>query len=594
VLSAVATFGGIDVSWSYPTINPSAVAHTLLYRSTTSNLDSAAELAVVAGNRYYDKIAGVQTYYYWIRIVSVNGTVGEWIGPASATTNGRIADLIQDLTGQIDAGVLAQALKEHIDRIDLLRNDLQAEIFDRQGGSISLAQAIEDAQNGVAQALTFLSTEVAERTSADAAQIETLEAQAATLQEGIAAVQTYTNTEVERLDGGIAVNAERIEQVAAQAGDDIAAVTEHTNSEITRLDGRVDATAEQITTAQTVLGDNIASVQQTLSTNINLVGDTVQQIGALYTAKVEVNGLIGGFGVYNNGSTVEAGFDLDLFWVGRTQENKRKPFIIKDGVVYIDQALINELTFTKLKDELGTFIVANGQVKADYIDTKGLAIRDTSGNIIFSAGTGLSHALVNGLGPLAVQSTVSTGQVTGLGSLAVENYVAVGSNIRLPDGSVMGTADFINRLSRLNAGNIGTFMDAAAIGSAFIGNLAVKNAHIDNLVVGTEKITPGAASQCYSSGSTGTYVGIGASIPANCQAVHVVASGLDVITAWGGESTTDSWNQGYVTINGTNVGPGGIYLNPGEGYYSVEGFRASPAVGFDPGALKIIVTVYKR
>jgi hypothetical protein len=100
------------------------------------------------------------------------------------------------------------------------------------------------------------------------------------------------------------------------------------------------ALAAQITTAQTTLNGNIASVQTSLQTNINTVDGKVTQIGALYTAKVSVNGLIGGFGVYNDGSTIQAGFDVDEFWVGNTQANKRKPFIISEGQVFIDQVFI--------------------------------------------------------------------------------------------------------------------------------------------------------------------------------------------------------------------------------------------------------------
>ncbi len=38
---------------------------------------------------------------------------------------------------------------------------------------------------------------------------------------------------------------------------------------------------------------------------------------------------------------------------------------------------------------------------------------------------------------------------------------------------VMQVTDFINRLTRINSGNIGTFMETAAIGTAYIGNAAV-------------------------------------------------------------------------------------------------------------------------
>jgi hypothetical protein len=100
--------------------------------------------------------------------------------------------------------------------------------------------------------------------------------------------------------------------------------------------------------------------------------------------------LVGGFGIYNNGSTIQAGFDVNEFWVGSSQANKRKPFIISDGVTYIDDAAINKLTFTKLRDEAGAFVVENGLLKADKIDTRNLTIKDSTGNVVFSSGSATS------------------------------------------------------------------------------------------------------------------------------------------------------------------------------------------------------------
>jgi hypothetical protein len=105
------------------------------------------------------------------------------------------------------------------------------------------------------------------------------------------------------------------------------------------------AISSAITTSQSTLNGNITSAQTTLQTNINTVNDKVTQIGALYTVKVNTVtsdgvALVGGFGIYNDGSTVQAGFDVDEFWVGNTQANKRKPFIISEGQVFIDQAVI--------------------------------------------------------------------------------------------------------------------------------------------------------------------------------------------------------------------------------------------------------------
>lgn len=136
------------------------------------------------------------------------------------------------------------------------------------------------------------------------------------------------------------------------------------------------AVAGAQTTAQTYADGRVASAQTTLQTNINTANGKITDIGARYTAVVDVDGLVGGFGVYNNGQFVEAGFNVDTFWVGRTA-NKVKPFVLTGGVVYINEAAI-------------------GQLSANAVDTRGLTVRDLSGNIILGAGTPLQMNYVPG------------------------------------------------------------------------------------------------------------------------------------------------------------------------------------------------------
>jgi hypothetical protein len=109
-----------------------------------------------------------------------------------------------------------------------------------------------------------------------------------------------------------------------------------------------------------------------------------------------------------------------------------------------------------------------GQLIAAQINANGLSIKDTAGNIILNAGTGVfsgttSYSNVTGLGALATQSTVSaTTQVTGLGGFAF-----IGS---------------------ITSANISTFIAGAAIGTAYISNAAITNALIVDAAITTAKI----------------------------------------------------------------------------------------------------------
>ena len=364
ILKATAVFGGVDVTWSFPMINPHAVQHTLLFRATQPNFEGAALLAVVAGSHYFDKdfiqLNLKDQYFYWIQIVSVNGTYGEVIGPALASPRPLIGQMLELLTGKIDAGVLAQSLKQDIDRIGSLENSLDNEIIDRTRSNQALADALALVRRDTEQAVAYVNSTIDAVLDGHSLLITQLDTLSVGNRDNAAAIIAETTARVTE-DAALS---RRIDTIYAETNDNAAAIRNEAEARTTAD----SALAAQIQTAQSVLGQNIATVQTQMTTNINAINGELDAIGALYTAKVTVNGLIGGFGIYNDGTEVEAGFDVDRFWIGRTGANKRKPFIVQGGLVYIDEAAINTLTFDKLRAQDGSFIVSNGKIKADFIE----------------------------------------------------------------------------------------------------------------------------------------------------------------------------------------------------------------------------------
>lgn len=336
VLSAKSAFGGIDINWTFPTTNPFAVAYTSIYRARTADFNTAIYLAPqVGGGFYYDPVEPGVEYFYWITFVSVNGTVGSVIGPVSSVARSSIDKTIEELTGRIDSSVLAQSLKSEIAHIGTVDNKLVQEIQDRALADAALSAGVDQVQDVADLSIAAVVQETTQRETANAAM------------------------------------ADAINLAYAQAGGATAAVQQEA---LVRA-SKDEALAQQITTAETTLNGSIAQVETNLQTQITQTEGKVTSIGALYTAKVNVNGLIGGFGVYNDGTTVEAGFDVDTFWVGRTGANKRKPFIIVGSETFIDEAVINKLTFDKLRAADGSVIVENGKLKAAYIDADNITAR---------------------------------------------------------------------------------------------------------------------------------------------------------------------------------------------------------------------------
>lgn len=611
VLTATPAFGGVDVSWTLPSTNPFAIAHTIIYRAVASNFDLAMPLAVSGGNLYYDKneLGTPIEYFYWIRFISINGTQGELIGPASATARPTIEKMLELLTGVINTGHLALSLREELNQITLNGQAIQDEIAARLLSSEALADALTIVQGNLDNAVTLISEEVtarqeyqealvtqlntiavgndenaaailAEQTarvSADDALAEDInilytetenntaaiiaessarttqyDSLASTLTSVQAAVETKAsiyrqNTPPASPDEGdlwydnsanILLWSEQMQQAgvwsqvdvasvvangatapdgeatadivnlnaianaridqstnvpavagdtwtfsiwlrgtgtiriciqtstgvggftetiaalsstwtrysatvtfasgatgyvramvirraadtstqvvpwgaqvepAAQAGryikregdvnlkplnsvyywtgtdwetaSDVSEALAAVQTEATARAAADSVLASQITTAETTLNGNIAAVETALEANIEAVGDTVTEIGALYTAKVNVNGLVGGFGIYNDGTEVEAGFDVDRFWIGSGSDDKIKPFIVEGDEVFINQAVINQLVFNKLRSAEGDVIVEDGKIKSDYLQVvRGLLIGTDSNN----------------------------------------------------------------------------------------------------------------------------------------------------------------------------------------------------------------------
>lgn len=337
LLTAAPAFGGIDVTWTWPDTYPEAVAYTTIYRGTTADfMASTTRVAAAAGNFFYDKLENDSTteYFYWILLTSIYGTKSQLIGPTSSVAKPRIDQMIEDLTGKIDNGVLSPALKNEISRIELNALGIDQEILARQGEDAALGAQINVVGAYSKGTRALLQEEVLART-----------------EQGSAFVSTV-NTLWSEVNGSIA--SIQVQQTA--------------------LANELQALAQQVTSLETQVGEDLAQVLQTMQTKIDVVDGKVVAIGALYTAQVNVNGLVGGFGIYNDGTTVEAGFDVDRFFIGRTSSNKRKPFIIENDIVYIDDAAINKLTFSKLRDESGSFIVENGRIKANYIEVDSLTV----------------------------------------------------------------------------------------------------------------------------------------------------------------------------------------------------------------------------
>lgn len=402
-LTARTVYGGVLVRWSYPAINGHAVAHTEVFRGATSDTATSILLDRAGGSSYLDRVSVDKDteFYYWIEVVSIHGTRGARIGPVSGIAVPQIKQTLESLTGLIDAGLLAETLKTNISGITLNNQAIYQEIQDRLNSNQVLQAALAAVQGDLGEALTYINQEITQRADADSAIVTQVNVLAAGLNEAKAAIveeRTVRVTKDEALaqvtdtlyaeigDANAAIVRERTARVTAdeaiatdyeamstKIGLAEGAITEIKNLTLTPDSalatklatlstdvGNAAAAVEELDTALTSGTHALASSVKTVEAAINgdmatgqtgliaEVNSITGQLDTMFFAKVEVNGLIGGFGVWNNGVEVQAGFDVDTFWIGRTNENKVKPFIVAGGKVYMDEAIIRTASIDTL------------------------------------------------------------------------------------------------------------------------------------------------------------------------------------------------------------------------------------------------------
>ena len=476
ILSAVPAFGGIDVSWTYPNINPHAVAHVLLYRGISGNYAASVKQATVAGNTFYDRITGTAgtRYYYWIQIVSVNGTVGTVIGPASAIARSRIEDTIIDLSGKIEESALGTALRGSIEDITDNYNELTGSIAAFTGNNAAFMAALSGVQTGLTGALTLLNTEVTQRTSGQNALLSQQTVLAALNQVNVAAILEEQTVRVSAdsalaqtvVDLGVANTAGIASAVktleSSKIGYSGKASTEEpyegngsfivypvltypaasfpdyalNRTRIIDKQGVTNWNAGNALQLVWVVGMPLAQAVKSIGISDGTDSLTVEQRataqkltnGTLlgkYTVKIDQGGRVAGYGLASSsnqkdGTTSAFAVNADTFSVSRPlsysrlttppaastvkgqtwfneTDNKiykatttgvaswvldtpKYPFIVDtvSGEVFMDQAVINKLTFEKITDSAGAAVIENGVFRSNVLDLDWEGITGTS------------------------------------------------------------------------------------------------------------------------------------------------------------------------------------------------------------------------
>jgi hypothetical protein len=419
----------IIVTWDDPLYN--GHSHAEVWGSSTNDLGAAVKIGMTPGAIFVDAVGPSVNRYYWVRFVNVLGVVGAFnaVSGVLGQTGSDVAYLLDTLTGQITESQLYNDLNDRIDNIEV---------------------------NTAA-----ITTEATTRASADTAlssQITTVSAATTT---NTAAIQTEVTTRASETGSLFAKYTVKVDVNGYVSGFGLAS-TANNATPFSEFAIRADRFY--------VASPSGPGLTPIIPFIVNTTTQTV------------------------NGVSVPAGIYMDAAFVKNGTITTAKI-----GNAQIDDAKIVSLTAAKItagEISVGNYIQSTGfitgsqgwrihgngvaefaaasirgQLVAAQINTNGLSIRDTSGNVILNAGTGV------------FSGTTSYSNVTGLGNLAVQN--AVDWNTQLVNIPGFGNFAYLNTIT---SANISTYIAGAAIGTAYISNAAITNALIANGAISNAKI----------------------------------------------------------------------------------------------------------
>ena len=250
-ISAVAGFTGVTVTWTHPAVNAHALAFVIVYRSAGNDFTNATQLTITGGNYFFDRSSVLvpTLFYYWVKGVSVNGTIGSPRGPVTATMAPLVDDIVAAMVNSVSRSQLVASLQSELDSITDISSSLAAETQQRLFGTAVFDSLLSDQQAALAAVDTLV-----------------------------------VNETIERINGNSALVAQ-VDFILAKSGDNAAAVLTETAARASSD----SALALQITTLQSTVGP--------LSTKVSEHSSSIDGIEGNYSVKIDNNGHVSGFGL---------------------------------------------------------------------------------------------------------------------------------------------------------------------------------------------------------------------------------------------------------------------------------------------------------
>ena len=432
---AVGVFGMNTLTWENPYKLYRNHSLTNIYRSGTDNFGQATLISRATGMIYSDPVRGDAvdpddpkkgiSYYYWITWVSTSNVEGPPNSPDGTYVESMldIDYLLELITKETSQSELAKALAKAIDleglnqTIAMLGAAAQsaklmtsAERYLRDDENVQIRRQVSDLRVQTGKDITAAITQLQEVITSDqqaiAHQIDLMQASIGENSADIVSERTarinLQEAATEALNS-MSSRLEGAEAVLTQYGETFASAIEAQARNLEGLVSRMDntaaqylsdqqtiatefeATANSITSLQSSVNEQSAAVQQTLSTHTT----ALEGLSAQYTLRLDVNGLISGFGAYNDGTVADFAILANRFWIatpGVHGPNYVNPFTIDGEKVYINTLLVKEASIQQAQigpisigkltanDGVTPVTTVGGQLRAEAIDVANITI----------------------------------------------------------------------------------------------------------------------------------------------------------------------------------------------------------------------------
>jgi hypothetical protein len=157
----------IIVTWDDPLYNGHAYAE--VWGSSTDNLGEAVQVGMTPGAIFVDAVGPSVIRYYWVRFVNVLGVQGAFnaVAGVRGETGADVDYLLDVLTGQITESQLFTSLGTKINNIAVNTTAIQTEATVRANADSSLASQITTVQASVGSNTTAIQQEATARVNAD-------------------------------------------------------------------------------------------------------------------------------------------------------------------------------------------------------------------------------------------------------------------------------------------------------------------------------------------------------------------------------------------------------------------------------------------